>query len=155
MKEGDFVNSLIKVANDMVDVTEQKASPEEVLAALQEIISQLESLAGTIPAETPQEAAPAQAEAPEALQQEVAQLREKVAKREREDIAQKYASLFDESLKTAKADEVLKSDKDNAYWLAKIDAISEYANTTEQPVHQAKSFSYQKVAKQDGGLYIL
>lgn len=153
MKEGDFVNSLIKVANDMVDVTEQKASPEEVLAALQEIISQLESIANTIPAEVQDEKS--QPPVDQALQQEVAQLREKVAKREREDVAAQYASLFEESIRAAKADEVLKSDKDNAYWLAKIDAINEYAKSTEQPVHQAKSFSYQKVAKQDNGLYIL
>jgi len=153
MKEGDYVNSLIKVANDMVDVTEAKASPEEVLAALQEIIAQLETIANAIPA---QEDPQAQAPADPALQQEVAQLREKVAKRDRDDIAVKYASLFEDSLRVSKTEEVLKSDKDNAYWLAKIDAINEFTQSTEQShVKTAKSFSFQKMAKRDGELYIL
>lgn len=157
MKEGDFVNSLIKVANDMVDVTEQKASPEDVLNALQEIISQLEQVAGSIPAE---QAPVDEEEAPqdgtiEGLKTEVAQLREKIAKKEREDIAIQYASLFNESQLTAKTDEVLKSDKGNNYWLAKIDGINEYAKSTDVLSHQAKSFSYQRVAKQGSDMYII
>ncbi len=154
MKEGDFVNSLIKVANDMVDVTEQKSSPEEVLAALQSIISELESVAQSIPAEdaAPKEAVPQEDDS--GIKAELAQLKEKVARREREDLAVQYASLFEDSLKSAKTDEVIKSDKDNGYWLAKIESIAEYTKTTPQS-RQAQSFSYQKVAKQDSGLWIL
>ena len=156
MKEGDFVNSLIKVANDMVDVTEQKASPEDVLNALQEIISQLEQVAGSIPAEQ----APVEEEAPQdgtidGLKTEVAQLRAKIAEKERADIAIQYAGLFNESQHTAKTDEVLKSDKSNNYWLAKIDGINEYAKSTDVQSHQAKSFSYQRVAKQGSDMYII
>ena len=155
MKEGDFVNSLIKVANDMVDVTEQKASPEEVLASLQEIISQLETVAEAIPAESVATPQYESAVSDESLQQEVAQLKFKLAQREREELAGKYAGLFDESQHTAKTEEVLKSEKDNSYWLAKIENINEYTkSTTNGQTFQAKSFSYQKVAKQDS-LYIL
>lgn len=154
MKEGDFVNSLIKVANDMVDVTEQKASPEDVLSALQEIISQLEAVAESIPAEQAPVEQPEE-QGVEGLKTEVAQLKAKIAEKEREEIATQYASLFSESQHTAKADEVIKSDKSNAYWLAKIDGINEYAKSTEVQSHQAKSFSYQKVAKQGSDMYII
>lgn len=168
----ETVNSLVKIAQDMVDMTnehaQEKASPEDVLQGLEGVIAALTEIASSIPAEQTPEEAPAQSpEAPtqgplEAKLKEsnvkIAELTEKINAQERKVLAEERADLYPDSIKTAKFDEVLNSEKTNEQIKVETDAIREFneVNETSQKSGKTTGFtSYTKVAKQNERLYIL
>jgi hypothetical protein len=168
----DTVDSLVKIAQDMVDMTnehaQEKASPEEVLQGLEAVISQLQAIAAAVPAEnaeTPGEQPPVEAQGPLAAklaesQTKIAELETKLNANERKVIAEERASLYPDPIKAAKLDEVLKSEKTNEQLKVETDAIREFSEINETSQKSGKSNSgfqsYTKTAKQnEARLFIL
>lgn len=110
------------------------AGPQEAVDALSSIVAELEAVIAAIPAEPtgqPGEQAPVNApEEPEVVAQlktQIAELTQKVESQERERVAQEYAELFsDAKVKQAKYDEVMVSKEKPDFWIAKIQAVSDY-----------------------------
>ena len=162
-----YVDSLVKIANDMVDMTNEqateKASPEEVLQGLEGVISALEQIASSIPAEqTPtEEPQPEQSQGPlqaklNESNQKIAELTKIVESQQREKLADEYSELFDSSLKTAKYDEVLKSEKTIDQITTELNAIKTFADTVGNSKTASSFQPYTKVAKSNSErLYIL
>lgn len=152
----ESIDSLLKIANDMVNLqdeaAEQKASPEDVLEALNAVISQLTAVAEALPVSESPEAQGAEPEGPNPqvaqLQAQLDEVTQKLARKEKEELASKYAELFDEKEHATRFDEVMKSDKPAEIWTAKIEALEEVRGQLPQSQF-AKNFSYTKVAKQN------
>ena len=156
------VDSLLKIAQDMSDMTEQhaqaKATPEQVLEGLSAVISELQAITESLPVQGAPEQAPPQ-EAPVApeesesekkiakLTSELEELRQKEAKREREEIATKIAELYPESEQQSKFDSLMKSEVDVTVLKAKLEALSDFSETATKQA-KVNTFSYTKTAKQ-------
>lgn len=173
---------LTKVANEMLDVAQApapedgagSAGPQEVVDALDVIVDQLEEVQAAIPAEPSAEEGPgveapvdepvAEEPVPEEEPKLAKQVRELTAQLERvelEKVAKTYGELFGEpKVQQAKYEEVLSSGKDSKYWVAKIEAISEFteiAGVQNNSYQTAKNVSSwvmprTKVAKQSSEL---
>jgi hypothetical protein len=174
---------LTKVANDMLDVAsaapedaQGTAGPQEVVDAIDVIVDQLEEVQAAIPAEPsaeegPVEEAPvdepvAEEPVPEEepkLAKKVRELTAQLEKVELEKVAKSYGELFEEpKVMQAKYEEVLASGKDSKYWIAKIEAISEFKenagdNNSYKPAKTVSSWiaPRTKIAKQSNELWRL
>lgn len=150
-KSRTILASLTKVANDLVDVAAAApapsdgagtAGPQEVVDALEVVIDEIAAISQAIPAEPsggsleeesydapvedPSVEAPVEEEEPR-LAKQVRELTARLAAKDREEIATKYAELFVEpKVQQAKYDEVLTSKDSNSIWSAKIDSIEQY-----------------------------
>lgn len=158
------VNSLVKVANSMIDSVEgqesQKLSPEEALQAIEEIISQLEQVADGIPAESaPQEQEPVEATAPAPeekpvapdprvaqLEKEVAVLKAQSEEKDRNIILEKIASFYTDGDEKFKS---IKEAKESIPVLtARLETLTELTGKNGSTrVAQTGTVSYQKFAQ--------
>lgn len=153
------VNSLVKVAEQMIDSVEgqesQKLSPEEALQAIEQIISELEQVASGIPAEgQPSEDVPP-VEAPETpdprvaqLEKEVAQLKAQSEQKDREILAEKIAQFYDKD-SSKKFEEIKSSKEPIAVLQARLETLTELADgKVATHIAQKSGFiSLQKTAK--------
>src|SRR5438445_6609203 len=152
----DAINSLVKVANEMVDVAtapqNEKAGPDEVLQALEGIISKLEQVAASIPAESAEkvEAKPEVAAQPdtqkyskqiEKLEETVKDLNSKLDLKEREEVAENIVSYFEPSKQAKKYDEIMKSKDSLASLKTKLESYKEIAQESNVQRRIAKSES--------------
>ena len=159
----ETVNSLVKVANTMIDSIEgqesQKLSPEEALAGVEEAISLLEQIAEGIPAESaPQEqepaATPEQAVTPPGekpdpriakLQQQVATLTAQAQAKDRNIILEKIASFYTEGDKKFEA---IKQAKESIPVLtARLETLTELAGSGVSRTAQTSTITMQRFAK--------
>jgi hypothetical protein len=162
------IRGLVKVAEQMVDAvdSQQKISPDEAYDALENIISELEALAQAIPTEggnpqaepeqkptpiagAPQEKNPQMA----SLEKEVKRLTNEIDTRKREEIAQEFASYFNDPKKAKEeANKILNSKEPVEVLEARLNTIAEYAEKNDvSPTRYAKGeFSLQRVAQSTG-----
>jgi len=157
------INSLLKIAQDMTDMVAPeegapaKASPEQVLEAISAVVSELEGIMNSLPVQDqPPTDAPVDTptEDPKVakLEKELAELREKDAKRERALIASKIAELYPESERDAKIKELTESKEEISILQAKLEALSEFSEkAATQTAKRTNTFSYQKSAKLANG----
>lgn len=162
----DDIKSIVarftKVAEDMMNTANDQSSgtisPDEAQEALGVVVDELTAIIAAIPGEgankeEPEKPEPTQpsedSQKVSKLEKEVKDLTDKLSIKEREDIAEDYAGLFEPAQHDAKVKEVLDSKDSNDIWAVKIDAIDEFQNSkTEQPYKRAQTVSYTKVARQ-------
>lgn len=171
-----------KIANELLDAAEPTgngavAGPQEVVDAIEAIVSQLEEVSAAIPAEPSVEEGEIGVEAPideekypvaneeeqeipmvAKLKSQVAALTKKVDAQERENLAQTYSELFDDTkIAQAKFDEVITSQDPIGLWASKIAAIQAYKDNTRGNSQYASAnntsgfLSQSRVAKQLSG----
>ena len=164
------------------------AGPQEVVDALDVIVEELEEVQAVIPAEpsadtgepqpgqVPQEQPEIEAdpvadpvndnpdpdEEPRLAKStaRIAELEKKLEKQDLEKVAQNYGELFEDTrTQQAKFDEVLTSKQSSKYWIAKIEAITEFKENAGEtnPYKPAKTTTSwiqprSKFAKQATGL---
>ena len=122
------------------------AGPQEVVDAIEVVIDELEQISEAVPAEpaggeevvdpnqvkpeVEQPTEPIPKQIPEEDPKHAKQVKELTARleaKDREELASKYAELFDEpKIQKAKYDEVISSKEENSIWTAKIDSIEQY-----------------------------
>jgi DNA repair exonuclease SbcCD ATPase subunit len=158
------IRGLVKVAEQMVDAVEsqQTVGPDEAYDALENIISELEALAQSIPSSGGQEQKPEEktpnpiAGAPQekdprvaSLEKEVKRLTSEIDTRKREEIAQEFASYFNDPKEAKKQADAILTSKDSIEVLqAKLNTIAEYAESNDvSPTKHAQEFSLQRVAR--------
>lgn len=163
------IGKLVKVAEDMAavnqDAAEQKAGPDEVAEALSVIIGELETVVNAIPTQeapegdvAPEAVAPEESPKVAELTTKVAELTDKLDAKEREDIAEDFADLFDPLTHDAKVKEVIVSKDSNETWTTKIAAIRDFQeqNPKTKPYRHAQSYSgYVKTAQRDDRMLYL
>lgn len=158
MTQSDDIKTIVakftKVAEDMMNTANDQSSgtisPDEAQEALGVVVDELKAIIDAIPGEgavSEETEAPAETAQPSEDSQKVSQLEktvkdltDKLDLKEREEIAEDFASLHDASLHDVKVKEVMDSKDSNEVWATKINAIDEFeSNKTDTP--------YRKVAQ--------
>lgn len=172
-------NALVKVAGSMLKVAQEgSATPQDVIEVLDSVVDQLAEIRQEIPggSAAPEDGeeheAPVEDENEEQVPpRKVAKTDPKVAElttelstlkarldeaeayklaKEREDVAERFAEIFPESVQQAKYDEVINSTEPLANFEIKIAALQEFNHNSVKPAKSTNTWIPSRTAKQVG-----